>query len=123
MINKAKRSDDMEELKSCLATGNISVMLINQFFSQSVSLLKKKIIGDELLVPFHLLAVFNAFKQISLCMLISTPDSETEEQYSLSIFHINNIYYMYLVKDVYMVLLIGYCLGVKLLSLPVPANN
>lgn len=66
--------------------------------------------------------VMGVITEICLCVLISTPESKTEEQYSISIFHINNIY-MYLVKDVYMVFLTDYCLHVKLLSLPVPANN
>lgn len=56
----------------------------------------------------------------------STPDSNVEEQYSISIFHINKIYRYILYslsKMSYVVFLNFDCLGVKLLNLPVPANN
>lgn len=56
----------------------------------------------------------------------STPDSNVEKQYSISIFHINKIYRYILYslsKMSYVVFLNFDCLGVKHLNLPVPANN
>lgn len=54
----------------------------------------------------------------------STPDSNVEEQYSISIFHINKIHILYSLSQMSYVVFLNFdCLGVKLLNLPVPANN